>query len=329
MAENSKIEWTDHTFNIAEGCQKISPACANCYAERRDKQYHDGAHWGPNTRRKMMSESYWRQPLKWNALAQAEGRRYRVFSSSLADVFENHPDLLLPRLRLFDLLRRTPNLDWLLLTKRPGNVLSLTVASGRIVQADDESYDDTLFMLANFVKGVPIPNVWLGTTAENQEYADQRIPKLLQLPAKVRFLSCEPLLGAVDLGAIRNPAGGYFDSLYCGEDGHRPTAKIDWVIAGGESGPNARPSHPEWFRLLREQCKLASVPFFFKQWGEFAPAKIWGEWPENAFAFSVDGQRSDRYDGKAYQMAMMHLGKKAAGRLLDGRTWDEMPEVRQ
>jgi len=335
MGANTKIQWANHTFNLAEGCQKVSPACTNCYAERRDQQYHGGAHWGPNTTRKMMSESYWREPLRWNREAAkgcffcgepapcecGNNPRPRVFSSSLADVFEDHPDLLKPRLRLFDLIRRTPHLDWLLLTKRPENILRLTIASGRSVEGDDDSFDDTLIWLSNFTTGMPLPNVWFGTTVETQEYASKRIPALLKIPATVRFLSVEPMLGGIDLTPyLPRFTNGVSFSL-------NEAPLIDWVIAGGESGRGARPTHPDWFRSLRDQCNTAGSPFHFKQHGEWIgvdqlealmqPGETYGDkgWSNPAEHVFPDGTITVR------------LGKHITGRRLDGRTWDELPEV--
>lgn len=290
MAENSKIEWTTHTWNPWEGCQKVSPGCQHCYAERRDQQYHGGAHWGPNGTRKMMSESYWKQPLKWNRDAAATGERPRVFCASLADVFEDRAELEAPRRRLFKLVQATPHLDWLLLTKRPENIHRLTYKA--IDPFDDP---DCEYNIAGEPNGLDVadfgelyPNIWLGTTVENQEQADKRIPELLKIPAKVRFLSCEPLLGAVDLSHFLPKLSKdqcpprllpYYNS-HCA---------LHWVIAGGESGPNARPAHPDWFRSLRNQCTAAGVAFHMKQMGsEWAKEKgrndkkggNWDEWPE-------------------------------------------------
>jgi protein gp37 len=261
--ENSHIEWTDHTFNIVEGCQKISPACENCYAERRDKRIHSGAHWGANSTRKQMSESYWAQPLRWNKKAAAVGIRQRVFCSSLADVFENHPDLVAPRERLFYLINDTPHLDWLLLTKRPENITPFLIEFSKGTYGVHWNLKDHL------------PNVWLGTTVENQKYADLRIPELLKITAKVLFLSVEPMLGAINIApyighsTIQCKCGFHRDETNLwGEscrDCHKTTVRgqaINWVIAGGESGANARPSNPDWFRALRNQCQEADVPFF-------------------------------------------------------------------
>ena len=315
MAENSKIEWTDHTFNPFIGCTKVSPGCDNCYAEHlMDKRMHKVI-WGPKGERVRTSASNWRKPLDWNANHEAffaaHGRRQRVFCASLADVFDNAVD---PQWRedLFKLIEATPNLDWLLLTKRIGNVGNM------------------LPVPFDFAK--LYPHVWIGATVVNQEEADRDIPKLIAVDAAVRFLSMEPLLEHVDLrqslwqccGALvpGHPGDGWMQPPdppeCCGYP--EPLGKLHWVIVGGESGPGARPMHPDWARSLRDQCQAAGVPFLFKQWGEWiAPSQHGAARAENGFApikefAMVEGQ--GRY----------HLvGKKAAGRQLDGRTWDEVP----
>jgi len=222
MGAVTEIGWTDHTFNPWVGCTKVSPACDNCYAEGWAKRTGQGSLWQGERRR--TSASNWRQPLKWDRDAKAAGARRRVFCASLADVFDNQvPEEW--RQELVGLIAMTPNLDWLLLTKRPQNVTKM-------------------------VQDLPW-NVWLGTTVENQEEADRRIPHLVAAPARIRFLSCEPLLGELDLRA-------YFN-------------RLDWVICGGESGPGHRAMAPVWARSLRNQCALFDVPFFFKQWGGRTP----------------------------------------------------------
>lgn len=300
MAENSKIEWCHHTFNAWEGCEKISAGCANCYAERRDKQYHGGEHWGPNGTRKMMSESYWKQPLKWNRDAIA-GERRRVFCSSLADVFEDRLELIEPRRRLFDLINETPNLDWLLLTKRPENI---------------EPMFDDIQRHFGWDEDLSVMNIWLGTTVENQEQADKRIPELLKIPATVRFLSCEPLLEAI---CFRPRCETLAEKLHAMEtgDASRPAMLdgIHWVICGGESGTDARPMHPDWARSLRDQCQAAGVPFFFKQWGE------WMSYTNHTFGSKY------HWFGAQHEPDCVRVGKKVAGRMLDGREWNEFPNA--
>ncbi len=279
--DNSRIEWCDHTFNPWEGCQKVSPECDNCYAENRDLRFTGGKHWGPKAPRRRTSPANWLKPLKWNrdheAFYTAHGRRQRVFCASLADVFDNAVD---PQWRadLFDLIRETPNLDWLLLTKRPQNMVKML----------PEDWGDGW------------SHVWLGTSAGTQKTADQNIPHLLATPAAVRFVSAEPLLGEVDLTRIDDghahrdvprcewgpvddddsPPSLWWDAL-TGErtimhggahgDWSRTDACLDWIIVGGESGPKARPMHPDWARSLRDQCQEAGVAFFMKQMARKAP----------------------------------------------------------
>jgi len=273
MAE-TKIEWATYTFNPWLGCTKVSPACTHCYAESWAKR-SGLVQWGDNPRRKT-TDQYWRQPLKWNELAKSATVRPRVFCASLADVFETNEEVAPWRKEFFNLISKTPNLDWLLLTKRPENIRA---------------------MLPNDW-GMGYPNIWLGATVENQEYADKRIPNLLEIDAKVYFVSCEPLLGELNLEQY------LYNRYQMG--GARPMYnQVNWVICGGESGPGARPMHPAWARSLQAQCEAATVPFHFKQWGEFSPNVL-------GINDSVPPSR---------------IGKKAAGRILDGRTWDEFPEV--
>lgn len=229
MAENSAIEWTHHTFNPWIGCTKVSPACDHCYAEAWDKRYEGGTHWGAKAERRRTKT--WGMPIKWNKQAADAGMRLRVFCASLADVFDNQvPEEW--RSDLWDLIRKTPNLDWLLLTKRPQNILKMLPGDW----------------------GLGYDNVWMGTTVENQIEADRRIPYLVRVPAAVRFLSMEPLLGPVELG----------DHLYA----------IDWVITGGESGPEYRKGDANWFRGLRDECSAMGVAFLFKQWEGKTTAEI-------------------------------------------------------
>jgi protein gp37 len=314
VAENSAIEWTDHTFNPWIGCTRVSPGCDNCYAAVSTPARAMRVSWGADHQRHRTADSTWQQPARWNRrhseFFAKHGRPQRVFCASLADVFDNQVD---PAWQsdLFDLIRATPNLDWLLLTKRIGNVRSLM---------GDAGFGDW-------------PNVWLGVTVVNQEEADRDISKLLATPARVRFLSMEPLLGPVDLTSItvRRAVGNeVFSALYFdGDADDEPdlgTATLDWVIVGGESGPHARPMHPDWARTLRDQCAAAGVPFLFKQWGEFAPT-------ERTMAEVAKSQKKltgVRFEPHTrFPMAVLdRVGKKAAGRLLDGVTHDGFPEVR-
>lgn len=314
MGADSKIEWTHHTFNPWWGCLKVSPGCQHCYAETLSNRYGHNI-WGPakTTERRLFGDKHWTEPLKWNKAAQAAGERARVFCASMADVFEEHPALIEERFKLWHLIDNTPALDWLLLTKRPENVMG--------------------YLPAQWTRREMPANVWIGTSVENQEEADRRIPHLMRVPAKVRFLSCEPLLGPVDLGRIP-VEGGAVDALR----GARPAyGSIGWVICGGESGPKARPMHPVWVRSLRDQCQAAGVPFFMKQWGEYQPI-TWREafersskQPRPAFTVSVGGRSCYTQIGDILgfhmpdEVCMERVGKHAAGRLLDGRAWDEFP----
>lgn len=330
--QNSKIEWTDHTFNPWWGCQRVSPGCEHCYAETLAKRYgHDV--WGParTTGRRMMGDNYWRQPLRWNEAAAKAGQRARIFCASMADVFEEHPAVENARMQLFNLIDVTPHLDWLLLTKRPENIAR---------------------MMAPWLEGTHFPeNIWIGTSVEDQRRADERIPHLLAIPAKVRFLSCEPLLGALDLShwlvscsacgerpngddtrwrigyngwehACSIPQAGCFDS-------QPDNAGLHWIIGGGESGHEARYCDLRWARALRDQCAAAGAAFFWKQWGEYVPKS---QAPDGCQEPPVGprGRRSaralaDLLGETAGDRTYWRVGKHAASRLLDGREWNEFP----
>lgn len=276
--KDSKIEWTSHTFNCWIGCARKSPGCANCYAETQDKfRSWTPEGWGKGKPRKRTSASYWKQPHKWDHdarlplpewLRQSHHRthiRPRVFCASLADWLDDE----VPIEWLADLLKlvhETPNLDWLLLTKRPEN---WKVRIGAVRDCCT-SVGGTFFVhdwVDRWLHGKPPKNIWIGTTVEDQRRADERLPLIAEIPAVVRFLSCEPLLEAVALPM--------------------QVCRPDWIICGGESGPGARAMQPEWARSLRDQATAEGVAFFFKQWGG--------------------------------------TNKKATGRELDGRTWDELP----
>lgn len=236
MAETTGISWTNHTFNMAWGCHEVSPGCDNCYARTVAKRWGHNV-WGPpkDTDRRLFGESHWAEPLKWNRDAERAGERRRVFCSSMADVFEAHP--LYDgeggeREMLWTLIRETPWLDWQILTKRPERI-------ARHLPAD---------------WGKGYPNVWLGTSIENQDYT-RRARTLVLVPAPVHFLSLEPLLGPVDLTACIVDEDSTADV----------TTAIDWVIVGGESGPRHRPMEIEWLEDLRAQCDFAGIPMWVKQ----------------------------------------------------------------
>jgi len=353
MAENTKIEWADHTFNPWMGCTKVSPACDHCYAEVSTPSRTMRVGWGTGQPRIRTSPGNWKLPERWNAKAQRLGVRYRVFCASLADVFDNEVD---PQWRvdLFKLIRSTPHLDWLLLTKRIGNAHEMMV----------DAIEHELDMGVNPpFDAVPWPNVWLGATICNQAEADRDIPKLLAVPAAKRFLSIEPLLGPVQIWRYASPhcerhpgqlepdgkcevcegrgIWGVCDEPLTEAEKAPIRPGVDWVIVGGESGPEARPMHPDWARSLRDQCEAAGVPFLFKQWGEWKEFEP-GQTRRVCMDSSEGKQLAEKCDGFISPCGefVCHLdeattdgpyrgivrpGKKAAGRLLDGRTWDGVP----
>jgi protein gp37 len=346
MAQLTNIEWCDHTFNPWIGCTKVSPGCANCYAavSTRARVLRAAGHetWGKGATRSRTKT--WSDPLKWNkwtgslvcedcgktwagmlrtAITEAtrctpgcNGRvretRQRVFCASLADWLDDEVPIewLADLLALID---HTPNLDWLLLTKRPQNF------EKRMGEVEKTFFGlETVNGMQQTGSGVaaqwlfhsrPPSNVWLGTTVEDQTRADERIPKLIRIPAKIHFLSCEPLLGPVNLHLL----GGYppqrqAEILAMGP----PAGMVDWIIAGGESGSQARPMNPDWARSLRDQCQAAGVPFFFKQWGEYQPFGTTEGIQKLPFADYVLPTATSPGFG------FLKCGKTKAGRLLDG-----------
>jgi protein gp37 len=327
VGKNSGIEWTHHTYNPWRGCTKVSEGCKFCYAETLSKRNHKVlGEWGPKGARVIASDSMWNEPVKWNREAEAAGERRRVFCASLADVFEGYdtmpeaagPSVTGARMRLWRLIEATPALDWLLLTKRPENI-------SKRVPPD--------WMVCGFPA-----NVWIGTSVENQATADKRIPHLLNVPAKVRFLSCEPLLEGVNLPeeigfclACSKTVFDVDDCPFCGDrrirysNSYCLNESIHWVIAGGESGSQARPMHPSWARGLRDQCVEAKIPFFFKQWGEYAPILSGKNDCESVCVRSDTGV--EVFGEILYEDCFMYrVGKKNAGRLLDGVEWNQFPQ---
>jgi protein gp37 len=279
MGANSHIQWTDHTFNPWDGCTKVSAGCKHCYAETRNLRFAAGANWGKGAPRRRTSAANWRLPLRWNQIAKLadefwdavqdpscpsdvrEGvlpyHRPRVFCASLADWLDDE----VPIEWLADLLQLihdTPNLDWLLLTKRPEN---WETRVRNAVPTDPAAFGWRMAWL----NGHAPANVWIGASVEGQENADRRIPELLKIPARVRFLSCEPLLSDVDLFGCDTVAAGSMpkNSMLW------PSDLIHWVIVGGESGfgDKCRECDLAWIRSLIEQCESAGVPVFVKQLG--------------------------------------------------------------
>lgn len=319
MSGNTTIEWATKVWNPLRGCSKVSEGCRNCYAARQAHRfsgpglpYEDltqkttaGVNWTGkiNLVPKILDE-----PLRWR-------KSERVFVNSMSDLFHEN----VPITFIHDVFKVMAEANWhtfQVLTKRPERMRAVV------------DYIKPLFlgMVFNGSKVEwPLPNVWLGVSVENQKAADERIPLLLQTPAAVRFLSMEPLLGPVDVPEV------YMKKLDWGDGPkHWPDGAgiIDWIIVGGESGPHARPMHPDWAMSLRDQCQAAGVPYFFKQWGAWMPLPDYEPVPiglKRVTWFGTDGQIGGEYDGG---QIMVRVGKKTAGRLLDGRTWDELPEVR-
>lgn len=309
---NTKIEWCDHTVNFWWGCTKVSPACAHCYAERfagfvGKRLFGQPVKWGDGQPRAERLEAARKEALRIQAeaatFAQEHGRRPRVFINSMSDWLDDQVPVEWLAY-LLETLHLCPAVDFLLLTKRPENWQRRVESVLHYLDRHDSFAQHTgglYVFLANWIGVMGGPqrfnpaNLWIGTTVEDQERADQRIPLLLDIPAKVRFLSCEPLLGPVYFRLIKRLMASFNSSPYGWHNWLR--RRLHWVIAGGESGHGARMSHPDWFRSLRDQCRDTGVPFFFKQWGEWNCAMT----------------RCARID------------KTAAGRLLDGREWNELP----
>lgn len=272
MGTDTAIGWTDHTFNPWWGCTRVSPGCQHCYAETFAKRTGNDV-WGINADRRFFGDKHWDQPLAWNRAAHLAGTNALVFCASMADVFEDRAELVEHRIRLFDLIRRTPWLTWQVLTKRPQNVNRMWD------EAKPVGWTGRMFL-----------NMWIGTTVEDQQRADERIPELIEVQSKVRFLSCEPLLGPVDLSrwlglewmeALRAPGepmsfrgdGGWgldlFEAMRRTELSYSP--RIGWVIIGGESGPGHRPLDIAHAADLADQALTAGIPLFFKQIGGRTP----------------------------------------------------------
>ena len=324
MADKTGIEWTDATWNPVTGCTKVSSGCKHCYAERdwarlsanQKTRYFDRAFTDVQCHADVLT-----LPLRWT-------KPRRIFVNSMSDLF--HPDVPDRFIAdVFGIMAAAREHTFQVLTKRPERALQLLGAGcmGRF----ESDVEECLALYSHNDLPWPLPNVWLGVSAEDQDTFDERHEYLLNTPAAVRFLSFEPLLGPID---------AEFDEVAIGlePDGYGNTAilgGIDWVIAGGESGPKARPMHPEWLASLRNQCKSANIPFLFKQWGEWAPGSALGIDQrcnaEERFV-RLDGTTHTYADGEAYSASdvqMYRVRKKAAGRLLDGVAHDEYPEAAQ
>lgn len=304
---NTKIEWAEKTWNPITGCTKISPGCANCYAERMSKRLAGRCGYDKdNPFQVTLHVDRLDEPLKWR-------KPQMVFVCSMGDLF--HELVPFPQIKeIWNIMAKAQKHTFLVLTKRSKRMLEFTQWMAG----------------ADHISTAEWPrNVWLGVTAENQEKANERIPILLQIPAAKRFVSVEPMLGSVDLedwfesSQFCNACGSVqletddTSCRRCGDIRTRPGKNgLDWVICGGETGPGARPMHPDWARSLRDQCVSAGVPFFFKQQGE------WGYTPYGNRK-GMNPYESIRLNGDL----LFRCGKKFAGRNLDGREWNERPEV--
>lgn len=295
---NTKIEWTEKTWNPITGCAKISEGCQNCYAERMSKRLGGRCGYDKDNPFKVtFHPDRLDEPLHWK-------KPSKIFVCSMGDLF--HDDV--PESWIFSvytIMEKCPQHTFMILTKR---------------------INRAAYVMRKFEgRSWPLPNLWLGVTAENQKRADERIPILLQIPAAKRFVSIEPMLGAVSLNQIERPDKHeretfYYDSALTGFKAHKcggwySKEKLNWVICGGETGPKARPMHPDWVRSLRDQCQEAGTPFFFKSWGDWLPAHV------------LEPHTAIKFDGKIGRYAMKKVGQKHSGRLLDGVEWNEYPEA--
>jgi protein gp37 len=369
----TKIEWASDVWNPIRGCSRVSEGCRHCYAERMAARFSQPGMWGEGLAVIKNGVAHWTgkitfdkdkllEPLHWK-------RPRRVFVNSISDLFhENVEDGWVDK--IFSIMALSWRHQFLILTKRPERMRDYMkrmhndpgefIASALLDMHIDDDYS---CHVANYINGWsrwrempedgnplngavrrwPLPNVWLGTSVEDQKTADLRIPFLLQTPAAIRFISAEPLLGSVDLTTIPNAPGlaegqHYLNALkgyawethgadyydVCNIDG-----RLHWVIVGGESGPGARPMNPDWARLLRNQCLAANVPYFFKQWGEYGPCEN-GEvtpnpedWDNQPHAHTFPDETRPRSGWET----VYRVGKKSTGHILDSKVWQQYPEV--
>jgi protein gp37 len=345
---HTEISWTDRTWNPIRGCTRVSDGCRHCYAERMAYRFSGPGKPYEGLVKKVGNEARWTGEIKLVEkdleLPYSWLKPQRVFVNSMSDLFhEKVPFAYVDR--VIEVMAGADTHTYQILTKRPARMLEYfktryteQVATKPILMSRE----------TNLCIDWPQPHIWFGVSVENQAVADERIPLLLQLPAAIRFLSCEPLLGPLSLRStpmgtdpfvVRNWLE-YNQRVH--DDKFNPITynRIDWVIVGGESGPGARPMHPDWPKTLRDQCTAARVPFHFKQWGawvakalhpdyppqsDFGTLTRSGEWFHTATTWN--GREGAAQDD--YEYTMRNVGKKAAGRLLDGVEWNEFPETRQ
>jgi protein gp37 len=314
VSTGSRIEWTEVTWNPTVGCAKVSPGCDNCYAIRTAARFQGSPAYAGTVHRgqsgldwtgtvnslpdRLDAPLHWREPR-------------RIFVNSMSDLF--HDDVSDGFIaRVFAVMSLAEQHTFQVLTKRHGRMRSLLNSTAFAKEVGEHRW--------------PLPNVWLGVSVENQQWADIRIPALLDTPAAVRWISAEPLLGPVDLTPFVMHQCDCDGPAHAKQSEYGPA--LDWVVVGGESGPGARPMHPDWARHLRDQCAAAKVPYFFKQWGEWAPDGHWGAGRPRERQMYVKPilprpERMHEFEG----YSISRVGKKAAGRELDGRTWDEYPQA--
>lgn len=308
--EYSGIEWTHYTYNIWWGCTEVSPACDHCYAKALDKRSGRDS-WGPGKKRFLTSEKNRNKIWKLDDTAGILHKRYRVFAESMGDWLD--PEIPAEwLLELLDVIAGTKNIDWLLLTKRPMQWRSRMMSVLQLPLDLTSGRPGGWELAREWWNGLAPEHVWVGCTAENQEWYDKRVEHLARIPAVGHWLSCEPLLGEIDFGP-------------------KPTW-IDWVIIGGETGAGARPGNPDHYESAIKQCSNLNVPVFFKQWGDWVALSL--DYPHT--------KRNDegvevQFDGKTYgpksvkvdeenNLLYVRCGKQAAGRTFMGRAWNQYPK---
>jgi protein gp37 len=331
MSDKTGIEWTEATWNPVTGCSKVSQGCKHCYAERDwPRMQHVPAYAGRKFTDVACHPDRLDIPLRWT-------KPRLIFVNSMSDLFhESVPDDFIDR--VFAVMALAKQHTFQVLTKRPERMLAYLSDLGlraELIGIEAEAIGGIDRHTEDLKQRWPLPlqNVWLGVSVEDQKAADERIPLLLQTPAAVRWISAEPLLGPIDLRRSTGYPwiGGKF------ADGRKFDGLLDWVVVGGESGNNARPMHPNWARGLRDQCAAAEVPFLFKQWGEFANQKAAslaiddcmylsksGGWVEIDGTYSSGDQAAPINSDAAH---VFRIGKKAAGRLLAGVEHNGYPTV--
>lgn len=357
MGYPTNIEWCDATWNPFGGCSVLSPGCTNCYAMKLagTRLAHLPLYAGTTSPSKAGpvfngtltaapdDHDVWTWPLRWKGAKQPKGggSRSRIFVGDMSDLFHVDRD---PRVidRVFAVAACAPQHDFLILTKRAARMRAYVEV--RPEYAIASAFDGVQSL--DQVRPWPLPNVWLGVSCEDQAAADERVPHLLATPAAVRFVSAEPLLGPIDFAPPADETYRLLSRFYgpdgFDESGSQPERvrqkgffpRVDWIIAGGESGPHARPMHPQWARDIRDQCAAAGTPFFFKQWGEWAPVecapgnptrteRVATWWNDERWDF--DKVTPTQHVWEEDEPDVWRFGSRASGRTLDGVTHDARP----